>query len=196
MDKVAVKRIQYTYNGELIYEWEQTLEDLHIYIKTPSDTTAKAITCNIQPTSITIRLLKNKDTPFLHENFEMRINSAESMWYNERPQPDDTPILKIQPQLFTQDTPPQPHSQVHGGQRDQPDPHKRFKGGRMAGCFQRPHQGTCVTRIYVISSRTLTTTKEPMHIARISCADSGQSANTHSHTHTLPQEARCTNRYT
>ena len=30
-----MKRLQYKHNGQLIYEWEQTLEDIHVYFFPP-----------------------------------------------------------------------------------------------------------------------------------------------------------------
>jgi len=78
MDKIAVKRLQYNHDGRTIYEWEQTLEDVHVYITPPPGITAKMLACQIGPSSMTLGLKGNP--PFLSEKFEAGVNSNESLW--------------------------------------------------------------------------------------------------------------------
>ena len=78
MDKIAVKRLSYIHEGKVIYEWEQTLDDLHVYIQPPPNVTAKMLHCKIGSTDMTLGL-KNHP-PFLSEKFDSYINSSESMW--------------------------------------------------------------------------------------------------------------------
>ncbi len=78
MDKIAVKRLLNTHNGKLIYEWEQTLVDLHVYIQPTPNVTAKMLHCKIGSTEMTLGLKDN--LPFLSEKFDAYINSSESMW--------------------------------------------------------------------------------------------------------------------
>jgi hypothetical protein len=78
MDKIEVKRLAYTHQGRTIYEWEQSLQELHVYIKPPPGVTAKMIECKIGATSMTLGLKGNP--PFLSEKFEAKVNSNESLW--------------------------------------------------------------------------------------------------------------------
>jgi len=81
MDKLEVKRLAYTHQGRTIYEWEQTLQELHVYITPPPGVTAKMIDCKIGPSSMTLGLKGNP--PFLNEKFEAGVNSDESLWCME-----------------------------------------------------------------------------------------------------------------
>ena len=78
MDKIAVKRLTYVHDGKLVYEWEQALEELHVYIQPPPNVTAKMLECKIGSTEMTLGLKNN--APFLSEKFNAYINSSESMW--------------------------------------------------------------------------------------------------------------------
>jgi hypothetical protein len=79
MDKIAVKRLSYTHGGKVIYEWEQTLDEINIYVKPPPGVTAKMLSCEITSKSLTLGLASNE--PFLSEKFEAYVNSNESTWY-------------------------------------------------------------------------------------------------------------------
>lgn len=78
MDKIKVTRLSYAHEGKVIYEWEQTLEDLHVYIQPPPNVTAKMLQCKIGSTTMTLGLEDNP--PFMAEKFDAYINSSESMW--------------------------------------------------------------------------------------------------------------------
>ena len=43
MEKIEYKRLPYMYQGRKIYEWEQSLEEVHCYIEPPPGVTAKMI---------------------------------------------------------------------------------------------------------------------------------------------------------
>ena len=77
-DKIAYKRLQYTHQGRKIYEWEQSLEELHVFIELPPGVTAKAIACDIKAASMTLGLKGNP--PFLSESFESSVDSSDSYW--------------------------------------------------------------------------------------------------------------------
>jgi len=85
MDKIEVKRLAYTHQGRTIYEWEQTLEELHVYIRPPPGVTAKMVSCTIRPGEMTLGIKGNP--PFLSERFESGVNSDESMCVLAPPRP-------------------------------------------------------------------------------------------------------------
>ena len=78
MDKIETKRLTYEYNGRKIYEWDQTLSDLNMYIDAPPGTRAKHLDVKIGATQLTIGLKGNP--PFIDEPFTMSVNSSESTW--------------------------------------------------------------------------------------------------------------------
>ena len=78
MDKIEVKRLKYTYQDRTIYEWEQTLEDVHVYIETPPGVRAKMLNVVITPSQLTVGL--HKSPPFIDEPFENTVNADESTW--------------------------------------------------------------------------------------------------------------------
>lgn len=82
MDKIKVTRLSYVNDGKVVYEWEQTLDDLHVYIQPPPNVTAKMLECTIASTTMMIGLRDN--LPFLNEKFNAYINASESMWYRYR----------------------------------------------------------------------------------------------------------------
>lgn len=72
------KRKKVTYKGRTIYEWEQTLEEVDMYIKPPPGITSRMITCNIKPDRLQVGL---KGKPFfLDELLGGRVDSDESFW--------------------------------------------------------------------------------------------------------------------
>lgn len=52
-------RHQFTYEGRLVYEWDQTLSDVTLYLTVPAGTRGKQLYCDIQPTSIKIGIQPN-----------------------------------------------------------------------------------------------------------------------------------------
>eukprot|EP00326_Haptolina_ericina_P028778 CAMPEP_0181169302 /NCGR_PEP_ID=MMETSP1096-20121128/742_1 /TAXON_ID=156174 ORGANISM="Chrysochromulina ericina, Strain CCMP281" /NCGR_SAMPLE_ID=MMETSP1096 /ASSEMBLY_ACC=CAM_ASM_000453 /LENGTH=142 /DNA_ID=CAMNT_0023256751 /DNA_START=78 /DNA_END=505 /DNA_ORIENTATION=- len=63
MDKIEYKRLKYEYQGRTIYEWEQSLEDVHMYIAPPPGVTAKMLDCKITASRLTLGLKGNP--PFI-----------------------------------------------------------------------------------------------------------------------------------
>eukprot|EP00026_Physarum_polycephalum_P017453 Phypoly_transcript_18681.p1 GENE.Phypoly_transcript_18681~~Phypoly_transcript_18681.p1 ORF type:complete len:156 (+),score=28.67 Phypoly_transcript_18681:53-520(+) len=77
-DRIAAIRKKFEHNGRTIYEWDQTLEEVNIYIKPPEGVTAKMISCEITPQKLTIGLKGNP--PFINEDFYAVIKKKESFW--------------------------------------------------------------------------------------------------------------------
>jgi len=78
MDKIETKRLTYEHNGRKIYEWDQTLSDLNMYVEVPPGVRAKHLDVRISATQLTIGLKGNP--PFLNEPFTQAVDSTESTW--------------------------------------------------------------------------------------------------------------------
>jgi len=78
MDKIATKRLVYEYQGRKIYEWEQSLEEIHVYVEVPPGVRAKMLDVKITATQLSIGLKGNP--PFIGEPFAGTVNSSESTW--------------------------------------------------------------------------------------------------------------------
>ena len=72
-------RQKFQYDGRTIYEWEQSLEEVLIFIKPPPGITAAQINCKITSTRLTLGL-RGADKPFIDEEFPHRVKVDDSMW--------------------------------------------------------------------------------------------------------------------
>mmetsp|Transcript_25745 Transcript_25745/g.66597 ORF Transcript_25745/g.66597 Transcript_25745/m.66597 type:complete len:157 (-) Transcript_25745:277-747(-) len=78
MDKIEVKRIPFVHNGQVIYEWEQTLEEIHCYIKPPEGITARHLDITIASRHLRVGIKGNP--PFIDDDFCELVNSEDSLW--------------------------------------------------------------------------------------------------------------------
>ena len=78
MDKIEYKRLEYKHEGRTIYEWHQSLEEVHVFIAPPPGVTAKMIDCKIMATQLTLGIKGNP--PFMDEPFAEYVNATESYW--------------------------------------------------------------------------------------------------------------------
>lgn len=76
--QIATKRLTYEYQGRKIYEWEQSLEEVHMYVEVPPGVKAKMLEVSITPSQLRVGLKGNP--PFINEPFHTTVNSSESMW--------------------------------------------------------------------------------------------------------------------
>ena len=53
------QRHTYTHNGRVIYEWDQTLTEVNIYITVPAGVRAKDLTVDIQSQHLTVGIKGN-----------------------------------------------------------------------------------------------------------------------------------------
>ncbi|EGG15287.1 LYR motif-containing protein 7 [Cavenderia fasciculata] len=81
MEKFKPIRRKFEFQGRTVYEWDQTLEDVNIYITPPPGVTAKMIDCTITKTRLSVGLKGNP--PFLDEEFYSTIKEKESLWMIE-----------------------------------------------------------------------------------------------------------------
>ena len=77
--KLKVKdRQRFEYNGNLIYEWEQSMEECRIYVKPPPGVRAVHIDCKITASRVTLGITGNP--PFLNEETFDKVVQKESYW--------------------------------------------------------------------------------------------------------------------
>eukprot|EP00591_Stephanopyxis_turris_P003976 CAMPEP_0195507992 /NCGR_PEP_ID=MMETSP0794_2-20130614/1315_1 /TAXON_ID=515487 /ORGANISM="Stephanopyxis turris, Strain CCMP 815" /LENGTH=233 /DNA_ID=CAMNT_0040634833 /DNA_START=25 /DNA_END=726 /DNA_ORIENTATION=+ len=73
-------RFIFEHDGRKIYEWEQTLEEVNLYIDTPPGiTSANQIECKISPSHLTLGL-KNAPHPYLDEATYSKVKVSYSSW--------------------------------------------------------------------------------------------------------------------
>ncbi|KAJ8609611.1 hypothetical protein CTAYLR_006266 [Chrysophaeum taylorii] len=71
-------RYEFRHKGELVYEWEQTLEEVNLYVRPPEGVTSDMIECRISPSRVTLGLCGNP--PFLDEKTFGPVVADESYW--------------------------------------------------------------------------------------------------------------------
>ena len=72
-------RYQFKHEGRVIYEWDQSLEDVNIYITPPPGVVPDMIDCTISPNHLRLGLRGNP--PFLDEATGGPVVVKESHWY-------------------------------------------------------------------------------------------------------------------
>lgn len=79
LETVARGRQKFEYNGRVVYELDQTLEEIRIYITPPPNMTAKQIQCDITSKHLALGL-KGSEKPFIDEDFFSKVKVDESSW--------------------------------------------------------------------------------------------------------------------
>eukprot|EP00928_Gymnodinium_smaydae_P080444 TRINITY_DN64133_c0_g1_i1.p2 TRINITY_DN64133_c0_g1~~TRINITY_DN64133_c0_g1_i1.p2 ORF type:complete len:175 (-),score=46.46 TRINITY_DN64133_c0_g1_i1:30-554(-) len=74
-------RQQFVFEGRTIYEWEQTLDETHIYIQPPPGVTKYNLDICIQPRHLRVGIKGNP--PFLDEDLFSIAETDESFWMIE-----------------------------------------------------------------------------------------------------------------
>uniref|UniRef100_K3WHJ6 CS domain-containing protein n=1 Tax=Globisporangium ultimum (strain ATCC 200006 / CBS 805.95 / DAOM BR144) TaxID=431595 RepID=K3WHJ6_GLOUD len=75
----AVERRVFKHNDQVIYEWEQSLEELNVYIRPPPGITANMILCEISANHVALGLRGTTDK-FLNHDLSSSVVVAESYW--------------------------------------------------------------------------------------------------------------------
>ncbi|KAJ1453724.1 HSP20-like chaperone [Pelagophyceae sp. CCMP2097] len=73
-----VGRYQFKHEGRTVYEWEQSLEDVNLYIRSPAGMTKDMVECTITPNHLKLGISGNP--PFLDEATGGPVVRAESYW--------------------------------------------------------------------------------------------------------------------
>ena len=81
-DFSVAERKKFVFNGRTIFEWEQSLEDVTLYILPPKGITAKQIECEFKKQHLKLGIKGIK--PFINENLAYKIDHEESTWYMEK----------------------------------------------------------------------------------------------------------------
>lgn len=74
-----VGRQKFVYDGQTVYEWEQTLDDVKIYIAPPPGLAAADMEITIAERELKVGL-RGADRPFLHERFPSVVKVVDSWW--------------------------------------------------------------------------------------------------------------------
>mmetsp|Transcript_7641 Transcript_7641/g.23610 ORF Transcript_7641/g.23610 Transcript_7641/m.23610 type:complete len:168 (+) Transcript_7641:121-624(+) len=74
----AEGRYEFRHEGQLIYEWEQTLEEVNLYVTVPEGVVADMIECAITPKRLRLGIRGNP--PFLDEDTWGPVVQGESYW--------------------------------------------------------------------------------------------------------------------
>ncbi|KAJ0390830.1 hypothetical protein P43SY_010006 [Pythium insidiosum] len=75
----APARRVFKYNDRVIYEWEQSLEEVNVFIAPPPGVTANDIECQITATRVVLGLRGSKDK-YLNHDLSSPVVVAESYW--------------------------------------------------------------------------------------------------------------------
>ncbi|EAL61475.1 hypothetical protein DDB_G0291890 [Dictyostelium discoideum AX4] len=65
-EKFKQNRRKFEYQGRTIYEWDQSIEEINIYIQPPPGLTSKMVACEITPTQLILGIKGNP--PFINVN--------------------------------------------------------------------------------------------------------------------------------
>eukprot|EP00743_Colponemidia_sp_Colp-15_P003072 GILK01003320.1.p1 GENE.GILK01003320.1~~GILK01003320.1.p1 ORF type:complete len:183 (+),score=22.84 GILK01003320.1:52-549(+) len=74
-------RQQFKHNDRVIYEWDQDLNEVNIYINPPPGVRQKDLDIKIEPRRLSVGLRGNP--PFLQEEFQGLVKTSESFWMIE-----------------------------------------------------------------------------------------------------------------
>eukprot|EP01067_Filipodium_phascolosomae_P008549 Filipodium_phascolosomae@DN730_c0_g1_i1.p1 len=83
-------RQAFTYQGRTIYEWDQTLDEVHVYLSPPEGTTKQHFNITIEPRKLTVGLHGNP--PFIDEKTFSVVDVKDSFWMLE----DDELHIQLQ----------------------------------------------------------------------------------------------------
>eukprot|EP00891_Asterochloris_glomerata_P000687 jgi/Astpho2/687/e_gw1.00013.132.1_t len=72
------ERHQYIHSNRIIYEWDQTLQELNIYVQVPQGCRGRDLAVNIQAKHLSIALKGNP--PYLDKDLQKRVNASECYW--------------------------------------------------------------------------------------------------------------------
>ena len=72
-------RLKFEHDGRVIYEWEQTLDEVNIYIQAPPNISSNLLNIKISHNHLIIGI-KNNDTSFIDEDTFSTVKVNESTW--------------------------------------------------------------------------------------------------------------------
>ena len=75
---MAAKRLAFVHQGETVYEWEQSLDEVRVFVRPPAGLRARDIECSIKSTRVRLGVKGNK--PFLDGELFSVAEEAASTW--------------------------------------------------------------------------------------------------------------------
>uniref|UniRef100_A0A0G4FK65 CS domain-containing protein n=1 Tax=Chromera velia CCMP2878 TaxID=1169474 RepID=A0A0G4FK65_9ALVE len=81
MVEKARGRQAFMYDQRVIYEWEQSIDEVHVYIKPPEGVTKHHLDIKLEPRKVSVGLKGNP--PFLSEELSSLADSSCSFWMLE-----------------------------------------------------------------------------------------------------------------
>ncbi|KAL4336060.1 hypothetical protein GQ457_07G035210 [Hibiscus cannabinus] len=84
------KRHSFLHNGEKVFEWDQTLEEVNIYINLPPNVDSKQFYCKIQSKHVEVGIRGNP--PYLNHDLFFPVKTDSSFWTLE----DDVMHITLQ----------------------------------------------------------------------------------------------------
>ncbi|XP_006848216.2 nudC domain-containing protein 2 [Amborella trichopoda] len=72
------KRHSFVHRGQKVFEWDQTLEEVNIYISLPQGVPTKLFFCNVQPKHLEVGIKGNP--PYLNHDVASPVKVDSSFW--------------------------------------------------------------------------------------------------------------------
>ncbi|KAF0922820.1 hypothetical protein E2562_002070 [Oryza meyeriana var. granulata] len=72
------KRHAFVHNGQKVFEWDQTLEEVNMYIELPKGVPTKLFNCTIQATHVEVGIRSNP--PYLNHDLTHPVKTDSSFW--------------------------------------------------------------------------------------------------------------------
>ncbi len=69
---------KFVHDGRVVYEWEQTIDEVKLWIRPPPAATSRMLDVDISEQFLFVGIKGNR--PFLHEQFTAQIKLDETMW--------------------------------------------------------------------------------------------------------------------
>jgi len=79
--KFAHQRHAFTHEGRTVYEWDQSIDEVNVYITPPEGLPAKALSVEIKAGSISVGIKGNP--PFLAQELTMPVIADDCLWTME-----------------------------------------------------------------------------------------------------------------
>ncbi|CAM8998957.1 unnamed protein product [Rhodiola kirilowii] len=84
------KRHSFVHNGKTVFEWDQTLEEVNMYISLPPNVPAKQFYCKIQSQHVELGI--KGSSPYLNHDLTRTVKTDSSFWTIE----DDVMHITLQ----------------------------------------------------------------------------------------------------
>eukprot|EP00922_Rhytidocystis_sp_ex-Travisia-forbesii_P058447 GHVS01086384.1.p1 GENE.GHVS01086384.1~~GHVS01086384.1.p1 ORF type:complete len:166 (-),score=22.80 GHVS01086384.1:98-595(-) len=83
VEPINLGRQKFISRGKVIFEWEQTLDEVHLFFQPPVDVSAKQLYVHIETKKLSIGLKNEKQTYYIDENTYSTVSRDDSFWMME-----------------------------------------------------------------------------------------------------------------